>query len=486
MHSQTVNLLHSRYNPRGEAERYINSLNLKSTIECFILIEPGLGYIIPVLRENFQKSKIIVLHVDNSFASEEIPENVTVLHSSETEAVQNYLEKEVPEIDASLIKIIEWRPSMNHYREAYIKLFSHAVEFIKRMDAGKRTTAVFGRRWFKNFFKNLKIIRKTVLYRTSQNPVIITGSGPGLETALPVIKKMQNNCLIIAASSSVMALANSGIQADIVIATDGGPWALHHIYPFYRTAENNTALAVNLCAALPSQSKDTPSLLLNDGSFWQSIVLHELGLPSIIIAQKGTVTASAVELALVLSSGNIYLAGMDLSIRDIRTHVRPYGFDYLLFSGSSRFMPVYSESFIRSNLLHDGGSMDIYAAWFKNQLNSWPKRIFSLGGNNEVFEKNLPSERASCNRCTATKVSRAAVKKTEDCFKTFPIRENPALLYRRGVNALLDAMNRSEYSQNLKTELIPMLFPGGNKVSEKQLMATVKDTADHYAKGFNE
>ena len=442
-------------------------MNLKSDIECFILIEPGLGYIIPVLREKFKESKIIVLHADESFVSEEAHSNTAVLHSAETEKVQDFLEKEVPDVDASLIRIIEWRPSLNYYKEAYIKLFSHAVEFIKRTDAEKRTTAAFGKRWFKNFFRNLGIVEKTVLYKDSSVPVIITGSGPSLETALPVIKKKQDSCLILAASSSVMALANAGIWADLVIATDGGQWALKHIYPFYRNASPSSAgscaasagsctasaLAVNLCAALPSQCIDTPSLILNDGSFWQSIVLHELSLPSIIIAQKGTVTASAVELALVLSRGNIYLAGMDLSVNDIRTHVRPYGFDYLLFNGANRFSPVYSQSFIRSDMLHHGGSMNIYAAWFKNQLALWPKRIFSVTGS-EIFEK--------------AHISSQDITDKKNYFKTVHAGGN-ASFGKRGKDALLKAMKKNEYAENLKAELAPLLFPGKKDVSQKEL-----------------
>jgi hypothetical protein len=312
--------------------------------------------------------------------------------------VQAFLEKEIPDIDASRIRIIEWRPSMNHYREAYVKLLSTVVEFIKRMDAEKRTASYFGKRWIRNFLKNLKLLNRTILYRKAQIPVIVTGSGPGLETALPVIRIMQENYLILAASSSVMTLLHAGIKPDIVIATDGGCWALQHIYPFFRNTVECThrayetgIFAVNLSAALPSQCADVPFLILNDGSFWQSIILHELNLPSIIIPQKGTVTASVVELALALSGENIFLAGMDLCVKDIRTHAKPYGFDYIFFNKTLKFKPVYSEFFVRSKLLNDGGSMGIYAAWFKNQLKLWPKRIFSIGGSHEIFENSLPS-----------------------------------------------------------------------------------------------
>lgn len=357
---------------------------------------------------------------------------------------------------------------MNHYREAYVKLLSIVVEFIKRTDAEKRTAAYFGRRWIRNFIKNLKLVNQTILYRKAQMPVIVTGSGPGLETALPVIRNIQDNCLILAASSSVMALSHAGIQPDILIATDGGCWALQHIYSFYRKtkecarqADKTGILAANLSAAIPSQCADMPFLILNDGSFWQSIILHELNLPSIIIPQKGTVTASAVELALALSGENIFLAGMDLCVKDIRTHVKPYGFDYILFNNTQRLKPAYSEFFVRSKMLRDGGSMDIYAAWFKNQLELWPKRIFSVGGSHKTFENSIPSGQ------------RAVIKKTGEYYKAVRAVDDPAVFCEKGVAALLAALKDSRYKESLKAELAPLLFHDVKEVSDNALEAAV-------------
>ena len=385
------------------------------------------------------------------------------MHSVEKAEVQKFLETEIPEIDAERIRIIEWRPSMNYYKESYVKLLSAAVEFIKRADAENRTAAVFGKRWVRNFFKNLNLLNQTLLYKQTDIPVIVTGSGPSLEQAVPVIKETQDNCLIIAASSSVTALSCGGVTPDIIIATDGGNWALRHIYPNYRNAAHSPIpLAVNLTAALPSQCAATPQLIINDGSFWQSIVLHELGLPSVIIPQKGTVTAAALELALILSQTNIYLAGMDLSVSDIRTHARPYSFDSLLSDRACRFTPFYSESFTRSTLLREGGSMGIYRSWFKNQIETWPKRIFSIT-DSEIFKNGIPSGEA--------------VAKKRDNFNTVCVEGEPSIFCKRGASALLAAIKKQNYSGILKKELTPLLFPGENKVTEKELEMAIKETA---------
>jgi hypothetical protein len=77
---------------------------------------------------------------------------------------------------------------------------------------------------------------------------------------------------------------------------------------------------------------------------------------------------------------------MDLSVRDIRSHVRPYSFDRLLAEGASRLSPAYSRAYARSAAISAGGSHQIYASWFGSQLKAYPGRLYTLGGgNHEVF-----------------------------------------------------------------------------------------------------
>jgi hypothetical protein len=436
---------------------------LNSSIKCFILIEPGLGYIIPVLQEKYTNSKIIVLHVESkNLQNEQIP----VLCSTDTTEVERFLEENLKDFNINEVHIIEWRPSLNFYKDAYVKLLSQVVDFIKRADAEERTTFAFGKKWINNFFRNLKIINKNLLYRQSEIPVIVIGSGPGLEKALPLIKDVQDSCLIIAASSSVLAVSSAGITADVIIATDGGSWALKHLYPCCRAGSQpqvGSTLAVNLCAALPSQCSAFPILIINDGSLWQSIIFHELKLPSVIIPQRGTVTATALELAMILSSSYIYLAGMDFSAHDIKTHVRPYAFDSLFFGKANRFFPFYSESFTRASLIRSGGSMEIYAAWFRNQLTQWTRNIFSIDNTNKIFNHGVPSK-------SGTKIKK-------DIFKVLDIKKEENDFCKRGISALINALDNDQYALNLKQELIPLLFAGKKNVSKQELKNALQEIA---------
>ncbi|MCL2230093.1 MAG: DUF115 domain-containing protein [Treponema sp.] len=401
----------------------------------------------------------MVLHVDNFPAHDDIP----TLTSADTTSIQEFLETNIKETKAENIRIIEWRPSLNFYKTKYVSLLSQVADFIKRMDAGTRTAAAFGKKWVRNFFRNIPLINRSILYRQSDLQVIITGSGPGLENALPTIKKAQSSSLIIASSSSVAALSANNIKPDFIIATDGGSWALKHIYPCLRNKKDDMYFALSLCAALPSQMSGCAFLLINDGSFWQNVILHELSLASVLIPQKGTVTATAVELALMLSGGNIYLAGLDFSVNDIRSHVKPYAFDSILFDGANRLLPVYSQYFMRSGAIKDGKSMDIYASWFRTQILSWPKRIFSITGTS-VFKEGKPilngNEKTLCQY-----------------FNLANAKEDPSLCQKRALNALLNALNNNEYSQNIKQEFSSLLFNGEENVCADKIKKAILEIA---------
>jgi len=463
--------LHSRHRPQLEAARYIEALNLPNDIDCFILIEPGMGYLISALRERFPGSTVVALHADNYFrlTQSQYPEAPMWFPGSEI-SVQEFLEKTIPE--AATARLIEWRPGLQVYGDVCLGLVRETAEFIRRSAASRRTSAAFGKRWVRNFFRNLTLASQTLLYRTMDMPIVITGSGPSLESAVARIRAARAGVFVLAASSSLPALMAGGIMPDMVITTDGGGWALLHLHACFRKGNFTTELhggnsevrlAFALSAALPSQCAGVSLLPMNDGSLWQSMALHGAGLPSVLIPQRGTVTASAVDLALVLSSGAVFLAGMDLAVRDIQSHARPYGFDHLFFGAASRLRPVYSQCFARAGDMKAGGSHDVYAAWFKNKIASWPKRVFSLGNSHAAFANNVPSSPL------AEMAHKNAAHNAAHYFKLVSTNLSPAQRRSRAVETLIAALNNPQYAAELTGELAPLLFPLQSDVQPEEI-----------------
>jgi len=489
--NEIVARLHSGYNPQMEARRYIDALKIDNDINCFILVEPGMGYMIPVLREKRPDGKILVLHADAGFR--ELPgafSGDAVWYPDGGVSAQEFLEAEVPQ--AAKVRLVEWRPGLNVYGDKVLGLVRESAEFIKRLDAGRRTDAFFGKRWVRNFFRNLAFFQNTLMYRKMDIPVVITGSGPGLEAVLPRILALRTNIFVIAASSSLQALAAGGITPDMVISTDGGGWALTHLYSFFRQppVSRPKILALSLCAAVPSQCSGVPILPMNDGSLWQGMALHAIGYPSVLIPQRGTVTASALELALEISNGNIFLAGMDLSVCDIRSHARPNGFDHLLFGCATRLRPVYTQYFLRSRDIKSGGSLDVYAAWFKSRVASFPKRVFSLGGNHEVFDdlkrdcllgddgnSRTPGREQEGNHELLVRRPSVLVEEHFEPVKQADIPEGRA---RRAAEAISAALGDNKFAPALRGELSPLLFPSQTEVPADEIAGALREIAKRY------
>jgi hypothetical protein len=396
-----VKTLHSRYNPQAEAERYLAAIPIPPETRCFVLIEPGRGYLIPILARRFPGARIIVLHA----APRQGEQNGGAVHWDPDSArgPEDFLERELEAAGLSAadpVKIIEWRPALDFYGKAYVKILTAAAAALRRFDAGRRTLRAFGRRWFRNFFKNLGLLRSFPVYRELDIPILVTGAGPSLEGSLPLIKRFQQRGFIIAASSSSMALLRGGIIPDLVLSTDGGSWALLHLYELFRglraprpvpshpvpsLAAGIPSLAAAFSAGLPSQCGDLPILGISDGSLWQGLILRGLGIPHLAFPQRGTVSAAGLDLAFALGRGKVYIAGMDLDTRDIRTHCRPYSFERLQREGATRLRPEYGGLFSRSLAMREGGSHRIYAEWFASRLGAYAGRLYTLGENSPLF-----------------------------------------------------------------------------------------------------
>jgi hypothetical protein len=449
--------LHSRYDPAGEAEKYIKKINFSEKIRFFILIEPGLGYTIPVLRRLFPRSKLIVLHVSDFFACfpGEAAGNAAAWSPGSGLSLEEFMEKEIPDAGIEAVKIVEWRPALAAYGAAYKDLLEKAVTFIRRIDANARTVRGFGRRWFRNFFRNLGIIRVFFGVIPGSNPWIITGAGPGLEGVLPIIADMRREgAAVLAASSSVPALEAGGILPDLVISTDGGGWARFHLYETIRRAAGRPPfLAASLTAALPCQCGAFPVLPLSDGSLWQEAVLEKLGIPRVVFPQRGTVTASALDLALRCTRGGVFLAGMDLSNDDIKTHARPYALDRFQEEGATRLAPRYSQAFVRAEQVAASGSHRVYAEWFGGQLAAYPGRVHSLGKNNPVFDA-LPGGKGPESGDAARQAFRIRIK----TFPAAPVTAGEA------VRVLTSLLDKDGPASALRRELAPLLLSGGGEV----------------------
>jgi len=452
--------IHSRYDPVSEAEKYITSLCLKP-YKFFILIEPGLGYLSATLNKYFPMACIVSLHCSPFFKEKlSLPDNNDNKDKALTgfglswnpyskETLEDFLETTLADSDAEDIKLIEWKPSINAYGKLCLDLAARTVECIRRISAGRKTTRFFGRRWLKNALRNLELVQYQAEPLPGSVPVLVCAAGPSLEESLHEIKIWKQSHyppFIIAVSSAASALLYRGICPDLIITTDGGPWALFHLVESFRQYENQNVpqnnkpvLAFSLTAALPSQAKTWSALVLRDGSLWQEILLKSH--TSLAFPQRGTVSAAAIDLALYISTGSIYMCGLDFAHRDLLTHSRPYAFEQFLQQDADRKQPLYSQIFKREESIRRSGSHGIYAAWFTAHGSSYPKRLYTMGKS----AHGIPSKKPDINE-TGERIR-------------FTVRQTAEKPDRKGlIGALIAAIDNPQLSGQICKELGELLL----------------------------
>ncbi|MDR1430225.1 MAG: hypothetical protein LBI85_08020, partial [Spirochaetaceae bacterium] len=198
--------LHSRYNPEKDAARYSASLGVKRGAGIFIFIEPALGYTVKELRKRFPLGRMIALHCSAAFAGAGEPD--AEWHPECGISLDAFLSDHVAGEEIPLVQLVEWKPSMNAYGSRYADLVSRCVVFLKKEMASAGTALYFKERWDRNARRNRLYQKQALVFAPGDCPVLITGSGPALESALPVLKDAveTRRAFLLASSSSVPAL----------------------------------------------------------------------------------------------------------------------------------------------------------------------------------------------------------------------------------------------------------------------------------------
>ncbi|HOJ99706.1 MAG TPA: DUF115 domain-containing protein [Termitinemataceae bacterium] len=384
--------LHSLYDPVKEAFRFLHSLHLPAHTgnEILIVLEPGLGYLIQALIEEKANPSIIIIHV-SPFCKEHDPYSSVYPAWSprQEEGLFSFLEHHIPE--GSTLRLIEWPPAEKAYGSSYRTIKQTILNFIHQEEANTRTVQNFGKRWLRNFLINLRQLTVPLWFEQGDQPLIICGAGPSLEDTVPLIQKAltEGNCGLLSVSSATAALTAHRLYPSLVLTTDGGFWARYHGFEVRRSTA--CPLCIYLGAQVPTPLSERPWLLCTDGSLWQGQFLRVLNLPFLHLPQRGTVSATALDVALELTRGSLYITGFDMGFRDMQSHARPYSLDRLLEINQNRCQPYYSSQWERTKMLQQGEAFQVYASWFREHLVQYPARLNYFGSQSPSHLTHLPS-----------------------------------------------------------------------------------------------
>lgn len=318
--------IHSKYRPIEEAQNIAMS-NFEKHY-TFIVFGYGLGYIVDELLNLTTKESIIVIDPllkNGQLKAEErhLKHDRVYFWSKEDGQTLLYLINRVSLGIKTMVKTIV-TPNYNKlFIETYKEVLNDVRNYLVRTTVNINTISVCAERWQKNLSLNLlNILGDSTLANLEKVyncPVIIASGGPSLNKQLPLLKKIRDKVIIIAAGTTINSLLKFGIEPHYVVSIDGSE--INYI-SFKNLELGNTTLLYspfNHWAIRP---------LFKHGYSFTSTIYNSIAsyiyktidkdMPQII--GGGTVAHFAFSIAQVITSGPIAFIGQDLAFTNNVSH----------------------------------------------------------------------------------------------------------------------------------------------------------------------
>ena len=407
--------LHSKRDPKREAERLAGA-DLEGQEAPALVLGFGLGYAAEALAARFPGRPIIIvekrldilkkaLYIRNF--SELLSKNrlafvldiesvigalsiFNTISSDTTYSADNAISGVHNTICGIIPPLLIYNRALANLDKEWYSLIEERIgAWYTQSTVNQATKKRFNQRWEKNLSKNLEIIRDIPgitrlegILKKGNIPVFIAAAGPSLDKTGPYLTEIHKRCLIIAMDTSLRFLAASGIEADFVVSVDAQYWNFRHL----DRVQGKKVRLLTESAVYPSLFRHSfGSRFLCSSSFPPGRALEDKIDPKGELGAGGSVATSAWDFARHLGAANIWIAGLDLSFPDYKTHFRGALFEEKSHAESCRFSP--SESWNFRCLLDafpfwaekaGGGKvltdkrLSLYAAWFENRFTQFP------------------------------------------------------------------------------------------------------------------
>lgn len=352
----------SFYNPVKEAESII--LQLEKSYNFFIITGLGSGILLKNLLQSFPESKIIV--IENSQADydylKQIPlintlyNNKNVIFSTISSIKEDLQNNYIPALYGEL-KIIQRQSWISHinFEELNLKV-SEALNIISNDFA---TQSFFGKLWQYNIIKNLKLYKNcnkidNKIQIDINKTALVVAAGPSIDSKVDLIKKQRNNYFIIATDTAFSILSNNNIQSDIAISIDGQNVSYNH---FNNLKQNysNTIFLFDFCAN-PNcvsylQKKNATIGFFKSMHPLLNFIKNDF---KILSSGTGTITMSALDLAVQLGFKNIEIFGADFGYINGKSYAKGTYLDTLYQKSANKIEPselIFDKLLFRTNLI---------------------------------------------------------------------------------------------------------------------------------------
>ena len=385
--------LHSRYEPKRDAERELAALADKGSERGMVFAGMGLAYLPERYAANRPNSTIVLVEPDLFIlllALSSRPLDTLLAHpdlaivaGTDARETSSVIEKmgfdDLP---------VHEPPALTGANRPWFGEFSA----IRKRNREKReinanTLRRFGGLWLSNMCRNFGELKQRPGIEAFRNlfadlPVLVLAAGPSLDRILPELPGLARRCVIVAVDTAARACVRAGVEPDFIVLVDPQYWNWRHL----DGVRSPGSVLVTESAAwpavfrFPTRATCLCSSLFPLGKFIESRTAKrgELGA-------GGSVSTTAWDFARHLGSRRIVMAGLDLGFPERKTHFTGSVFEERAHATSSRLDTAESAGYralygagpypvpdYAGNAVLTDKRLILYAWWFESRLASSP------------------------------------------------------------------------------------------------------------------
>jgi len=349
--------LYSRYNPANRAERIAAAVPVVNRCIYFVP-SPLLGYGLLQLAKRIPEDSIILTVEQSqelmSLCSEFLLKEINEKKTDNSRIVNVRLSNKVSlhELLNSLgpwnfrrVQRVDLTGGASLNTDLYDELALFLMKDLSSYWQNRHALGRLGREWIRHIFANLSEISrgKTVFkdinsLKIDRIPVVI-GAGPSLEASLDFINEYRKELWILAVDTALPALRARGIQPDAAAVLDTQAW---NLLDFHDSAESCIPVIADLTSYPPCLTRTGGICYLFSSDFAELSFLKRLkesGLRNFSIPPLGSVGLAAIELIDRISTGPVFLTGLDFSYSPGKSHARDSSFHRWEMSCRNRLNP---------------------------------------------------------------------------------------------------------------------------------------------------
>ncbi|RCX19072.1 hypothetical protein DFP94_10588 [Fontibacillus phaseoli] len=328
--NQNSYYLHSRYNARHEAKKWVESIGSEiDDIDNVLLVGIGLGYYLEELLSVTKARYIFVYEpsvlVFKEWLNERAIEKtlsdprIRLFAVGESEFLPLQLANDISEQMIGTFRKVSPPIYERLFPEISEQFNTKMKDTIIQQISNMQTREFNQETWLENSLFNLPYLinNSSILalkdkWKDQNIKAIIVGSGPSLSQDLHYLSELKEKCLIIAAGSSIQAMEHLGVYPHFVVSMDGTK-ANHHVFKNVDVSR----VPLVFCPSIYYEILEGHKNSLYYGKFQSDIITkylyesQENEIPSFI--STATVTGTGIQIAAFMGIKDIYLMGQDLS-----------------------------------------------------------------------------------------------------------------------------------------------------------------------------